>query len=73
MNNIAKHGRLFKLACIAESILQEAANREQKKYDTCRNYESNTKTLSDYSKPGEICRCNMFQVSNEDFVVPEKF
>lgn len=57
VRDMPKHGRLFKLACVAENILQQAANREQPKYSNCHNM---PRTGIVYSQRGQSCGCDIF-------------
>ena len=64
--DIEKHGRLFKLACVAQNIIQHAANRQRGKYYTCRNIARKNVV---YSERGQRCTCCIFPKSNKDETV----
>jgi hypothetical protein len=65
--SFAKHGQLFKLACLAQSILQQHANRVCKKYDACHNPQRGK--LSDLCPRGNGCTCNIFPVTDESWLI----
>ena len=57
--DLPRHERLFKLACVAQNIVQQAANRQKNR----------PSTDIVYSERGERCRCDIFPKSREDAAV----
>lgn len=64
-----KHGQLFKLACLGQNILQQAANRVYKKYDSCFNKQIVHGRRLRKVVRGNACPCLIFPTSDENSIV----